>query len=169
MVIGFDLDKVFIDYPPLVPAFVIDWLYKNHNHKLSYRIPTHPLEIFIRNLSHIDFLRPPIQANIAFLKSLHNTHQHSLHLISSRYNFLVPQTEKLLKKYGIYDCFTSINLNTQNEQAHLFKLRILRHLQADVFIDDDLQLLDYLRDTGLTTKLLHLAPGISLEQLFNQT
>lgn len=168
MVIGFDLDRIFIDYPPLVPDFVIDWFYKNHTRQLSYRIPTHPLEIFIRKLSHISFLRPPIPANIVFLKSLHVSGKYSLHLISSRYSFLVPQTEKLLKKYGIFDCFDSINLNTQNEQAHIFKLRILKQLQADIFVDDDLQLLDYLRQTDLKTKLLHLAPGMTLEQAFNQ-
>jgi hypothetical protein len=169
MIIGFDLDRVFINYPPFVPAFVIDYLYKNHNHKLSYRIPTSPLEILIRKLSHIPIFRPPITENINYLRQLHSQGNHSLHLVSSRYGFLQAQTIDLLKRYRFYDCFTSVNLNLNNEQAHIFKLRILKQLKADIFVDDDAQLLEYLSQSHLKAKLLQLHPGQPLKELFNQS
>ena len=99
MKIGFDLDKIFIVYPPLIPDRLIDRLYrKKTSGKLLYRIPSRP-EQAVRRLSHISFFRPPIQKNITFLKSL-TAKNHELYLISSRFQFLESATTALLRKYG---------------------------------------------------------------------
>ncbi len=147
MNIGFDLDKVFINYPPFIPAELINWLYKNHRKKqLSYRIPTTSIERFIRKISHISLFRPKINENVLFINNFaHSLNPHRRYLISSRYSFLNNLTYKLLKKYGLYSCFNFIYLNTQDEQPHLFKARLIKKLKIDIFIDDDLELLTYLK------------------------
>lgn len=158
MKIGFDLDRVFIDYPPFVPYKLIDWLYKNHNTKqLSYRIPASVLEQFIRKITHLKPLRPPIKPNINFIQNFPS--HHTLYLISSRYKFLEKITYKLLKKYELSNLFSSIYLNTDNEQPHLFKERTINNLKLDLYVDDDLQLLQYLKDHCLKTKLLWYNPN----------
>lgn len=158
MNIGFDLDRVFVNYPPFIPSQVIDWLYKDHSTKrLSYRIPFSPFEQFIRKLSHFYLFRPKIKESIEFIHNFPlNPHPHNLYLISSRYHFLKDLTDKLLKRYNLLMPFVSINLNTKDHQPHLFKERVLKKLKIDLYIDDDLRLLEYLQKTCPETKLVWL-------------
>lgn len=143
MKIGFDLDKIFIDYPPLVPDRIIDRLYKKKsNGELQYRIPSRP-EQTLRRLSHLSLFRPPIQKNIAFLEEL-ATLDHQLFLISSRFGFLTNETEKLMKKHRFDKLFHSMHFNFENKQPHIFKQEIIAQLQLEVYVDDDLALLQYL-------------------------
>ncbi|MEN9407220.1 MAG: hypothetical protein RLZZ455_436, partial [Candidatus Parcubacteria bacterium] len=61
MNIGFDLDKVLVNYPPLIPDGLIDRLYKKKiKGELVYRFPSKP-EQRIRKISHLSFLRPKIK------------------------------------------------------------------------------------------------------------
>lgn len=166
MRIGFDLDRIFINYPPFVPDSLIDWLYKNHQSaKLSYRIPTSTIEIMVRQLSHHAFFRPPMSDNIAFLQKLHREGKHSLFLISGRYSFLHTQTHALLKRYGLSDQFEKVYLNVDNEQSHLFKERIIGQEKINFFVDDDSELVDYLRTHCLRTSVFRCAPPQKLEEI----
>ena len=161
MNVGFDLDRVFVNYPPFVPPQLIDWLYKRHNKKtLSYSIPRSLHSKLIRRLSHVSPFRPPIKQNIHFLKNFpNNPHQHKLYLISSRYKFLEELTHKLLDRWGLSEHFCSINLNTKNEQPHLFKEKIIKDHKIDLYIDDDLALLKHLHKTCPNIKLLWYNPS----------
>jgi hypothetical protein len=158
MKIGFDLDKVFIDYPPLIPDGVIDRLYKKkRNGELFYRIPSRP-EQMIRRFSHVPFFRPPIQKNIAFLKSI-STKNNQLYLISSRFSFLETTTLALLQKYGFDKIFEGMYFNFENRQPHLFKNEILKKLKLDKYVDDDLYLLDYVARENKDTNFFWLNNG----------
>lgn len=160
MKIGFDLDRIFIDFPPFVPPQIINWLYKDHCQKeLSYSIPKSPISKVIRRASHISPLRPPIKENIKTLLQILLKPDLKLYLISSRYQFLENLTYKLLHKYDLMTPFAKIFLNTSNEQPHLFKEKILKKLKLDLFIDDDLDLLRYLQTKNLKTKLLWYNPS----------
>ena len=160
MIIGFDFDKVLVNYPPFIPDFVIDYLYKSHKNGLHYRIPTNPIEILLRKLSHFYLFRPPITANITFVHDLASSGKHQLHLISSRYNFLERITHHLLDRFRLTPDFTSVNLNLDNEQAHLFKLHVIKKLKIDIFVDDDYQLLLFLSQQKLATKLYCYRPKL---------
>ena len=75
--IGFDFDKVFVSYPPVIPDKLIDFLYKGkialipkknaEKINLSYRIPG-LLEKGIRIISHNYIFRPPMENNIKVLR-----------------------------------------------------------------------------------------------------
>lgn len=162
MNIAFDLDRIFINYPPLVPPPVIDWFYKNHRGGLSYNIPRSYPSKFLRRLTHVSVLRPQIRNNIAFLRYFaQQSPSHTLLLISSRYQFLEKLTRKLLDKNGMSNLFSNIYLNTKDEQPHLFKEKIIKSRSIDLFIDDDLLLLKYLQKTCPKTKLIWYNPGNS--------
>ena len=142
MKIGFDLDKVFIDYPPLVPDWVVDRIYKKKaNGTLIYRIPSRPEQVF-RRITHHPFLRPPIRRNITFLQSIPKD-QNKLYLISSRFGFLEDITLTLMQKHGFDKLFDGLYFNFKNEQPHEFKDRVLRKLNLDVYVDDDFHLLKH--------------------------
>lgn len=144
MNIGFDLDKIFVDYPPLIPDAVIDRLYKKKsNGILFYRIPG-KLEQYIRVLSHHPFLRPVIGKNLEFVRKLSKDKSNTLFLISSRFGFLKKRTQHLIEKYHLDKIFSRMYFNFQNNQPHVFKSSILKKQKIDIFIDDDLPLIRYL-------------------------
>ncbi|HVZ59104.1 MAG TPA: hypothetical protein VG935_05115 [Patescibacteria group bacterium] len=155
MKIGFDLDKIFVDYPPLIPDGLIDRLYrKKANGELLYRMPSRP-EQLLRQMSHHPLLRPPIKKNISFLKSLAKDH-HRLYLISSRFGFLEEQTSRLMKNLGLDRLFEGVYFNFTNEQPHIFKEKILASLHLDCYVDDDLYLLKYIAKNNPRTNFFWL-------------
>ncbi len=142
MRIGFDLDKVLIDYPPFISDDLINRLYKKNSSKnLMYRIPSLP-EQLIRQISHNPIFRPPLQDNMAFLKKVAKTNK--VFLISSRFRFLEKQTERITKKLGLDLIFDGMYFNYTNLQPHIFKEEVLGSLKLDKYIDDDLALLTHL-------------------------
>ncbi len=157
MNLGFDLDKVFVDYPPLIPDSVLNHLYKKKaNGVLIYRIPSRPEQI-LRSLIHLPFLRPKIKKNIEFLESI-SKKEHKLYLISSRFSFLEQTTHKLTKKHGFDKIFDEMYFNFSNQQPHLFKDNILKKLKIDRYVDDDFHLLKYVAKQNKNTKFFWLNP-----------
>ena len=143
MNIGFDLDKVFIDYPFFVPDKLIDRLYKKEsNGDLLYRIPSN-LEQIIRKASHHPFLRPVIKKNIEFLLTIPKKNN-KLYLVSSRFGFLKNRTELLVKNLEFDKIFDGIYFNYKNIQPHLFKNAIIDKLDLDIYVEDDFPLVKYL-------------------------
>ncbi len=152
MNLGFDFDKVFINYPPLIPGILIDKLYKaKNNGLLKYKIPSKP-EQFFRLLTHHHLLRPPINENILFIKKLAQKKQHKHYLISSRFGFLKRKTEYLIKKHELEKTFDGLFFNFEDEQPHFFKERVIKKLNIHHYVDDDLDLLKYLLTKNSNTK-----------------
>jgi len=157
MNIGFDLDKVFIDYPPFVSPKVMDKLYKKKdNGVLLYRLPSYP-EQLLRKASHFPLLRQGIKGNLDFLRSV-SKNEHKLYLISSRFKFLERTTQRLIKRYGFDTIFDGMYFNFANEQPHLFKDRVLKQLHLDLYVDDDLSLLKHVAKNNKDTKFFWLTP-----------
>lgn len=151
MKIGFDLDGIFIDTPPFIPRKLLERFYKTKRHgKMIYRIPSYP-EQLLRKATHLPFLRPPIKENIAFLKSFPKKNN-KLFLISSRYNFLEGETKRFLKTYDMNQMFEGIYLNLENKQANRFKSDIIKKLELDMHIDDDLFLINFVAKENPKTK-----------------
>jgi len=144
MNIGFDLDGIFIDKPPIIPKWLIEMLYKEKDTtSLHYRIPGF-WEQKVRKLSHIPFLRPPIKKNLEKLTIIAHQEKSSLFIISSRFNFLQHETQRIVEKYGFHKIFKKTFFNSGDEQPHLFKNRLLQEQKIDIFVDDDLALLSFL-------------------------
>ena len=161
MNIGFDLDKIFVNYPPFVPTKIIDWLYKGKpNGTLKYRIPSR-LEQIIRIFSHYPFFRPPITKNMNYVKNLALANINKYYLISSRFSFLEKKTTGLIKRYSLDKIFNAMYFNYENRQPHEFKNEMVKKLDLDMYVDDDLQLLEYLVDKNPKTKFFWLNNKVS--------
>ncbi len=62
-IVGLDLDGIIIDRPPLIPKWLIEYLYRDYSAKtLKYRLPGF-WEQKVRQLTHLPFVRPPILKN----------------------------------------------------------------------------------------------------------
>ena len=155
MKIGFDLDKIFIDTPVFIPDTLINKVYKKRdNGVLLYRIPGYA-EQLVRKATHLPFFRPALKENLAFLKSIQKK-QNKIFLISSRYKFLEKETTHIIKKYHFDKLFDTLFFNYENKQPHLFKNDVLKKLQLDMYIDDDLSLLKYVAKSNVKTKFFWL-------------
>lgn len=156
MNIGFDLDKVFVDYPPLIPDRVIDRLYKKKTKgQLLYRIPSKSEQI-LRKLSHLPFLRPKITKNVSFLEGIDKS-TNKLYLISSRFKFLQPETEKLMKRLGFDKIFSGMFFNFENKQPHEFKNEVIKKLKLQIYVDDDFPLLKHVAKQNKDTHFFWLS------------
>ena len=144
MNLGFDLDKVFIDYPPFIPDKIINRLYrKKSDGILSYRMPKKPEQI-LRIISHYHLFRAPIKKNLSFVENLKKGANHHHFLISSRFSFLKKTTEALIKKHKLNELFDELYFNFNDKQPHLFKNGIIQKLKLQRYVDDDLSLLEYI-------------------------
>jgi hypothetical protein len=156
MNIGFDLDKIFINYPPFIPSELINRLYKQKsNGVLLYRIPP-KLEQIIRIISHHPLLRPPILENIEFVKRLSKNKKHKYYLISSRFSFLRKRANNIINKYQFDKIFDAMVFNYDNKQPHLFKNQAIKELKIDSYVDDDLPLLEFTAKNNRNTKFFWL-------------
>jgi hypothetical protein len=161
MNIGFDLDKIFIDLPPLVPSQIIDLFYKGKaKQELKYRIPSR-FEQIIRIASHHPLLRHPITKNLEYIKNINMKNINKYYLISSRFGFLKKRTDDLIKLHNFNKIFNAMYFNYENKQPHQFKNEVIKKLNIDMFVDDDLQLLEYLIDKNPKTKFFWLNNKIS--------
>jgi hypothetical protein len=146
--IAFDLDGVIIDKPPLISKKLLERLFKGGDGgRLHYRFPHSKLEQKIRKFSHYYLWRPPIKRNIEFIKKLSADKKYEIYIISGRYSFLENETNKWLSKREINCLFKDIYLNLADEQPYLFKEKIIKKINPDIFIDDDGTLVDYLSIT----------------------
>lgn len=165
MNIGFDFDKIFINYPLFVPDKLVDFLYKEKSYGiLKYRIPSKPEQI-LRLLTHFSIFRPPIIENIAFVKAPKKNNT-KYYLISSRFGFLKKKTEHLIQKYNLKYSFNGMFFNFENMQPHFFKNENIRRLKIDRYIDDDLPLLLYLSKKNPSIKFYWL--NSSKEELLSK-
>lgn len=156
MNLGFDLDKIFIDYPPFIPAELINKLYKQKsNGVLLYRIPSKPEQVF-RIVSHHPFLRPPIVKNLDFVKKLSSNKKNKHYLISSRFSFLKNRTNTIINKYQFDKIFDAMIFNFEDKQPHLFKNQAIKKLNINRYIDDDLPLLEFIAKDNQNTKFFWL-------------
>lgn len=161
MNIGFDLDKIFINLPPLIPHGIIDFFYKGKaNHELKYRIPSKAEQI-IRVFTHHPVFRSPIFENINSIKNLNLKNEHKYFLVSSRFSFLKKRTDDLIRKCCFNKMFKSMHFNYDNRQPHEFKSDVIRKLNLDIFVDDDLQLLEYLTSKNPKTNFFWLNKKLS--------
>ncbi|MFH1832757.1 MAG: hypothetical protein ABH816_01130 [Candidatus Levyibacteriota bacterium] len=151
MNLGFDFDKIFVDYPPFIPNGIIDRLYKKKsNGELLYRIPSR-LEQILRLISHQSIFRPLIKENLIFLKKIRQKNNHKYYLISSRFSFLKKPTQGIIKKCEFDKIFNAMYFNFENEQPHIFKNEVIKKLKINRYIDDDLPLIKFLANENPKT------------------
>ena len=143
--IGFDMDGVLVNKPPLIPKKWLEYLFQGRRENgLHYRYPKTELEIWLRKFSHFYLFRPPIKKNIEIAKEF-KKQGYKLYLISSRYSFLKKETMAWLKRRKLDNVFEEVFINLNNEQPHIFKEKIIRQLDLDYYFDDDRNTVDFLQ------------------------
>lgn len=153
IVVGFDFDGVVAYNPARLARFPIAVI-KRHVlgiHDVSFFVPKTPLQRTLWALAHESSFFPAQGA--ALLRQLIRNHRIEAHLVTSRFAFLAPNLARFLKRWDLSDCFESITLNTREEQAHVYKERVIREKKFDYFIEDNWDIVEHLGKKKLKTQI----------------
>jgi len=75
------------------------------------------------------------------------------HLLTSRFGYLEPNLRRFLKFWRLEDVFTSVTVNYKEEQPHEFKERIIRKKQFAYYIEDNWDIVSYLKKKNISTEV----------------
>lgn len=151
--IGVDFDGVVAYNPARVVRRIIKigkriFLGKK---KVSFMIPRGTITKFLWVVAHKSSVFPA--KGVELLKQLSKDKNIKLHLITGRFPILDEDLMKWLDRHEIKHIFTSINSNKNCAQPHEFKLETINKLELDFFIEDNLDIVEYL-ETRTPAKIL---------------
>lgn len=144
LVVGFDFDGVIAYNPARLARFPIAFI-KQHVFglkKVSFYVPRTKLEKALWSLAHESSVVPGRGATL--LRQLIREKKIEAHLVTGRYGFLEDNLTRFLTRWDLLDCFTTITVNTKEEQPHEFKARVIRQKKFAYFVEDNLDIVRYL-------------------------
>lgn len=153
--VGFDLDGVLLYNPariirPIIALFKDIFIKKRRK---KFIIPKTPLEKAIWSVLHLSsmFIAPG-------LKDIHKLVEEGkieAYIITARYSFLKNDFEHWKKRLGTDKYFKACYQNEHDEQPHLFKERMIRELDLDVFVEDNWDIVEHLDEKAKEDKKHH--------------
>lgn len=106
----------------------------------------------------INQLRTPFVDKDDFFASLAQKKTARFYLVTSRFQFLEKLTADWLKKYHLDQYFAGVLINNKDIDPLIFKAKMINDWGLDSFIDDDLDVIDYLKK-NTKAKLFWVVPG----------
>lgn len=79
------------------------------------------------------------------LKKLIRKGKIEAYIITGRYSFLEKSFYRWLKRHKLDNLFAGYYLNKADEQPHLFKEKIIKKLNLDMFVEDNWDIVQYLK------------------------
>lgn len=142
--VGFDFDGVIAYNPARLVRAPISLFKRNvlGIKKLSFFYPKTAVEKLMWKLVHNSSVFPG--NGIELFKKTVSDNKIEAHLITARYGYLDTHLNNWLKKYGIEKYFTSIHINRENKQPHLFKEETISKLKLNYFVEDNWDIVEYL-------------------------
>ena len=142
--VGFDLDGVILYNParvvrPLISLAKHLFLSKR---KLAFYYPHSPFEKMMWKLFHLSSIY--ISSGMDDIKKLIKEKKITAYIVTARYGFLGDDFKKWVKRNNIDLVFDGVYYNKDDEQPHLFKERMIRKLNLDVYVEDNYDVVKYL-------------------------
>lgn len=153
IVVGLDFDGVVAYNPARLARLPIAFV-KRHvlgMQNVSFFVPKTPLQRMLWALAHESSLFPAKGASM--LRILTRDRKIEAHLVTSRFAFLEPNLRQFLKRWNLMDCFSSVTLNTKEEQAHQYKERVIREKKFDYYVEDNWDIVSHLSHKHLKTEI----------------
>ncbi len=144
IVVGFDFDGVVAYNPARLARYPISFIKQNilGIHTVSFFIPKNGIERAFWSLAHESSMFPAL--GVTHLRHLVSEGVIEAHLLTSRFGFLEPNLRRFLRFWNLSNVFTSVTLNTREEQPHLFKERIIRAKKFEYFVEDNWDIVSHL-------------------------
>lgn len=153
IIVGLDFDGVVAYNPVRLARFPISYI-KRHVlgiKKVSFFVPKTPFERWLWALGHETSMFPAQGASL--LRTLTQNGTIEAHLVTARFGFLEQQLYQFLDRWDLRRAFTSITLNTKEEQPHTYKARIVSSKKFDYYIEDNWDIVEHLHALHLKTQI----------------
>jgi len=145
--VGFDMDGVLLYNPARIVRPIISSIKQIFLKKkgLRFYYPKKGYEkLFWRLVHKSSIYNAP---GISEISELVKAGKIEAYLITARYNFLGPSVTKWIKKNKLEKTFTQVIYNSQDEQPHEFKERMIKKLGIDIYIEDNFDIVNHLAKT----------------------
>lgn len=145
LIVAFDLDGVLLDNPTRILRSLISKTKKAHlfpRPELVFYHPEKPWEKCFWRMLHWSSFR--INPGFDDLRELVKAGKIKAYIVSARFACLQQSSQRWLKKMAAEQLFEAIYFNVQDEQPHLFKLRLAKKLQVDYFAEDNFDVANHL-------------------------
>lgn len=144
--VGFDMDGVILYNParlvrPLISHLKDVGLIKRK--RMQFFRPRPGWQTLMWRLFHKSSVFPA--PGLETLRELVKKGEIEAYLITGRFSELKSDYQHWMKKIKADEIFKECFINDQNEQPHLFKERMAKELNLDVFIEDNWDIVNYLR------------------------
>lgn len=148
--IGFDFDGVLFYNPIRLLRPLLDLVKKYilHVPSTTFYVAKTPSSYALMRLVHASSFMPNVGLR-DFLKLLNNPNI-EVYVVTARQQFLMPDLYRLLKLYGVHIPHNIIYCNEHDEQAHIFKERTMKKLGLDFYVEDNWDIVKYIRKTTAT-------------------
>lgn len=150
--IGLDFDGV-VAYNPFRVVRAPWAFFKRHIlgvKKLTFFYPKNSWQRLMWIIVHESSVFPA--DGVELLRELVKSKKIEVFLITGRFKFLNEDLHQWLGKYHLESLFKNIYVNVGNEQPHLFKEKMLKKLKLVIFVEDNLDIVEYL-DGRTSTKI----------------
>jgi hypothetical protein len=168
IVVGFDFDGVVAYNPARLARLPISMI--KHalfgKSKVSFFVPKTPLQKTLWALAHETSVFPAKGASL--LRELTHKKIIEAHLVTGRFGYLEPGLRRFLDRWNLSGVFTSITLNTKEEQPHVYKERVLRVKQFDYFVEDNWDIVEHLSHTNLKTSVYWVYNILDIERSYDK-
>ena len=143
--VGFDLDGVLLYNPvrifrPII-YFIKKYILKRKTNQFYY--PKNKLEQLIWLFLHKSSLFPA--PGVEEIKQLIKEKKIKAYVISARYESLKEDFLFWKKKIDPENLFSSWYYNEKNDQPHLYKEKMIKKLNLDIFVEDNWDIVKYLK------------------------
>ena len=153
IVVGFDFDGVVAYNPARLARFPIS-LIKHaicKKNTVSFFVPKTPLQRSLWALGHETSVFPAKGASL--LRHLSHEGVIEAHLVTARFGFLEEHLLRFLDRWDLRDAFSTITLNTREEQPHEYKARIVHEKKFDYYIEDNWDIVSHMNATKGKTQV----------------
>jgi len=150
--VGFDLDGVLLYNParifrPII-YFIKKYILKRKTNQFYY--PKNKLEKLIWLFLHKSSLFPA--PGVKEIKQLIKEKKIKAYVISARYESLKEDFLFWKKKIDPENLFSSWYYNEKNDQPHLYKEKMIKKLNLDIFVEDNWDIVKYLKSQNSKLK-----------------
>lgn len=143
--VGFDLDGVILYNPARIIRPIIVTLKKIffRNDVEKFHLPQNWLQKSVWFFLHKSSLFP--SSGFDDIKKLIETGKIEAYIISARYEFLKNDFDSWLNKINAKKYFKGCYHNNDNEQPYLYKDKMIKKLDLDIFVEDNWDIINYLK------------------------
>ncbi|KKP68269.1 MAG: hypothetical protein UR63_C0004G0007 [Candidatus Roizmanbacteria bacterium GW2011_GWC2_35_12] len=147
--IGFDLDGVILYNPirfvrRIAKAFKFLKPVLLHQEKNPFYFPKTKLEIFLFTLLHKSSFK--IDRSLPEINKLVKAKKIEAYIVTGRYSFLKKDFDNWIKIINKDKIFKDIYQNTKDLQPNEFKIKMIKKLNLDVYVEDNYDIIERLNN-----------------------